>query len=149
MPNVLCFPYQPLEKLSASLFAVDLHIVVMGDKYVGIVRPCKIYNVLAANRAFLYIGSAENHSGGIVRQAGTGHTLPRKVLNNAEQLVRRRLPNWQTLVEGVAHSANDLCDRTEQGQESPSPTQTLSSVQGAVSSWNPLCRPAGGQINKC
>ena len=45
--NVLCLPYQPIEKLSGSLSAADLHVVVMGDQYVGIVHPCKIYNVLA------------------------------------------------------------------------------------------------------
>jgi hypothetical protein len=45
--NVLCLPYQPFKRLSASLSAADLHVVVMGDKYVGIVHPCKVYNVLA------------------------------------------------------------------------------------------------------
>ncbi len=70
MRNMLCLPYQPIEKLSASLSAADLHVVVMGDKYVGIVHPCKIYNVLAANRAFLYIGPAESHVRDIIRQAG-------------------------------------------------------------------------------
>jgi hypothetical protein len=47
LANVKCFPYQPLELLSASLSAADLHVVVMGDPFVGIVHPCKIYNVLA------------------------------------------------------------------------------------------------------
>jgi hypothetical protein len=70
MRNVLCLPYQPIERLSASLSAADLHVVVMGDKYVGIVHPCKIYNVLAAHRAFLYIGPAESHVRDIVRQPG-------------------------------------------------------------------------------
>ena len=72
MRNVLCLPYQPIEKLSASLSAADLHVVVMGDKYVGIVHPCKIYNVLAANRAFLYIGPTESHVRDIIRQAAPG-----------------------------------------------------------------------------
>jgi hypothetical protein len=70
MRNVLCLPYQPIEKLSASLSAADLHVVVMGDTYVGIVHPCKIYNVLAASRAFLYIGPAESHVQDIICQAG-------------------------------------------------------------------------------
>jgi glycosyltransferase involved in cell wall biosynthesis len=29
LPNVVCLPYQPLERLSASLSAADLHVVVM------------------------------------------------------------------------------------------------------------------------
>lgn len=59
--NVLCLPYQPVEKLSESLSAADLHAVVMGDKYVGIVHPCKIYNILAVKKPFLYIGPNESH----------------------------------------------------------------------------------------
>ena len=70
MRNVLCLPYQPIEKLSASLSAADLHVVVMGDAYVGIVHPCKIYNVLAASRAFLYIGPAESHVQDIICHSG-------------------------------------------------------------------------------
>ena len=70
MRNVLCLPYQPIEKLSASLSEADLQVVVMGNEYVGIVHPCKIYNVLAANRAFLYIGPTESHVPDIIRQDG-------------------------------------------------------------------------------
>ncbi len=67
--NVLCLPYQPIEKLSGSLSAADLHVVVMGDRYVGIVHPCKIYNVLAVKKPFLYIGPSESHVRDIVRQS--------------------------------------------------------------------------------
>ena len=66
--NVLCLPYQPIEKLSGSLSAADLHVVVMGDQYVGIVHPCKIYNVLAVKKPFLYIGPNESHVTDIIRR---------------------------------------------------------------------------------
>jgi colanic acid biosynthesis glycosyl transferase WcaI len=66
--NVLCLPYQPMEKLSGSLSAADLHAVVMGDKYVGIVHPCKIYNILAVKKPFLYIGPNESHVTDIIGQ---------------------------------------------------------------------------------
>jgi len=59
--NVLCLPYQPIERLSGSLSAADLHVVVMGDPYVGIIHPCKIYNVLAVKKPFLYIGPSQSH----------------------------------------------------------------------------------------
>ncbi|MGA8215715.1 MAG: glycosyltransferase family 4 protein [Candidatus Sulfotelmatobacter sp.] len=67
--NVLCLSYQPIEKLSGSLSAADLHVVVMGDQYVGIVHPCKIYNVLAVKKPFLYIGPTESHVTDIIRQS--------------------------------------------------------------------------------
>ena len=70
--NVLCLPYQPLEKLSASLSAADLHVVVMGDRYVGIVHPCKLYNILAVGIPFLYIGPLDSHVQDIIGQSGSG-----------------------------------------------------------------------------
>jgi hypothetical protein len=50
-----------LEKLSASLSAADLHAVVMGEQFKGIVHPCKIYNILSIGVPLLYIGPAESH----------------------------------------------------------------------------------------
>jgi glycosyltransferase involved in cell wall biosynthesis len=67
--NVVCIPYQPIEKLSGSLSAADLHVVVMGEPYVGIIHPCKIYNVLAVKKPFLYIGPNESHVTDIIGQS--------------------------------------------------------------------------------
>jgi hypothetical protein len=39
LKTVRCFPYQPFDKLSAALSAADLHVVVMGNGFVGIVHP--------------------------------------------------------------------------------------------------------------
>ncbi len=61
LANVVCLPYQPLETLSASLSAADLHVVVMGDAFTGIVHPCKPYNILAVGLPFLYIGPEQSH----------------------------------------------------------------------------------------
>ena len=61
LKNVVCLPYQPLKDISASLSAADLHAVVMGDPFVGIVHPCKIYNIMALGIPVLYIGPAESH----------------------------------------------------------------------------------------
>jgi hypothetical protein len=41
----------------------------MGDQYVGIVHPCKIYNVLAVKKPFLYIGPNESHVTDIIGQS--------------------------------------------------------------------------------
>ena len=61
LKNVICLPYQPIEELGKSLSAADLHVVVMGDPFVGIVHPCKIYNILRLGLPFLYIGPAKSH----------------------------------------------------------------------------------------
>jgi glycosyltransferase involved in cell wall biosynthesis len=59
--NVECLPYQPRECLAQSLSAADLHAVVMGDAFVGIVSPSKIYNILAVGAPVLYVGPAHSH----------------------------------------------------------------------------------------
>jgi len=60
-PNILCLPYQPLDQLAASLSAADLHVVVMGNAFVGLVHPCKIYNILSVAAPVLYIGPRPSH----------------------------------------------------------------------------------------
>ena len=61
LANVRLLPYQPLAEVSASLSAADLQVVVMGDPFVGIVHPCKLYNILRVGAPVLYIGPAESH----------------------------------------------------------------------------------------
>jgi putative colanic acid biosynthesis glycosyltransferase WcaI len=64
--NIRGLPYQPQTELSGVLSAADLHVVVMGEGYQGIIHPCKIYNILAIESAFLYIGPTESHVGEII-----------------------------------------------------------------------------------
>jgi len=71
--NALCLPYQPLNQLAASLSAADLHIVVMGDAFVGLVHPCKIYNILAVGAPVLYIGPQPSHATEILNRLGQDH----------------------------------------------------------------------------
>ena len=68
LPNVRCLPYQPLDELSASLSAADLHVVVMGDEFVGIVHPCKVYNIMSVGAATLYLGPTPSHVTDIAAQ---------------------------------------------------------------------------------
>ncbi len=69
--NVKCLPYQPLAELAGSLSAADLHTIVMGEEFAGIVHPCKIYNIMAVGSLCLYIGPEESHVADIARQART------------------------------------------------------------------------------
>jgi colanic acid biosynthesis glycosyl transferase WcaI len=72
LSNILCLPYQPLEELAGSLSAADLHLVVMGNPFVGLVHPCKIYNIMRVGSALLYIGPEPSHVSEILRQLN-GH----------------------------------------------------------------------------
>ena len=71
--EILCLPYQPLAQLSASLSAADAQVVVMGDAFVGLVHPCKIYNMLAVGAPVIYIGPQPSHVTEILDGPGAGH----------------------------------------------------------------------------
>ena len=61
LANVHCLPYQPLDQLAGVLSAADLHLVVMGDPFVGLVHPCKAYNLLRVNAPIFYMGPKPSH----------------------------------------------------------------------------------------
>ena len=61
LSNIQCLPYQPMDQLAGILSAADLHLVVMGDPFVGVVHPCKIYNILQVGSPLLYIGPQPSH----------------------------------------------------------------------------------------
>jgi colanic acid biosynthesis glycosyl transferase WcaI len=71
LANIFCLPYQPRRHLSASLSAADLHVVVMGDAFTGIVHPCKVYNIINIGIPFLYIGPAKSHVVDLARKHGS------------------------------------------------------------------------------
>ncbi len=69
-PNVRCLPYQPLAQLAASLSAADAHVVVLGEAMLGLVHPCKIYNMLAVGAPVIYVGPQPSHVSEILAQLG-------------------------------------------------------------------------------
>ena len=70
LSTIQCLPYQPLDQLAGSLSAADVHVVVMGDAMVGLVHPCKIYNILSVGAPILYIGPEPSHVTEILARAG-------------------------------------------------------------------------------
>jgi len=99
LPNILCLPYQPLSRLSGSLSAADLHVVVMGNAFVGLVHPCKIYNNLAVGAPVIYIGPKPSHVTEIMDRLGDEYPCIRvthgeaDILANQIQDLRQRLAN--------------------------------------------------------
>ena len=103
LENVICLPYQPLEKLSGSLSAADLHAVVMGDEFTGIVHPCKVYNVLEVGAPLLYIGPADSHVTDLMNQFDSGCIAGNVRHGDVEGTVRHILK----LVSAKESSRND------------------------------------------
>ncbi len=99
-PQVLCLPYQPLDQLSASLSAADAHVVVMGDAMLGLVHPCKIYNVLSVGAPVIYIGPTTSHVTEILEGLQPHHPWI-GVRHGAAEDLARQIREMRTA--GVAH----------------------------------------------
>ncbi|HVV43545.1 MAG TPA: glycosyltransferase family 4 protein, partial [Bryobacteraceae bacterium] len=131
--NILCLPSAPLSHLSASLSAGDIHAVVMGDAFVGIVHPSNVYNVLALGIPVLYIGPARSHVADLAPESGwmmrASHgdadrvveyitraaAMPSGAPIAAEQAVARRystgaaLSMFLRVIEAAAHDGESVC----------------------------------------
>jgi hypothetical protein len=97
LENIRCLPYQPFNALGGSLSAADLHVVVMGNDFVGIVHPCKLYNILTVGSPFLYIGPRESHiteiaaqSNGSYRAFSATHGDVEKVVASIREELKRK-----------------------------------------------------------
>ena len=87
LQNVLCLPYQPLADLAGSLSAGDLQVVVMGNPFVGLVHPCKIYNILNVGAPVLYLGPRPSHLSEILDRLGHQHFWTAAGHGEADRLV--------------------------------------------------------------
>jgi colanic acid biosynthesis glycosyl transferase WcaI len=99
LKNIQCLPYQGAETLSASLSAADLHTVVMGDPFVGIVHPCKLYNILRVGSPFLYIGPTESHVSEIVARLDSSHPAYAAAHGDAGRVVEHILTEFTAGLE--------------------------------------------------
>ena len=100
--NVKCLPYQPLNEISGSLSAADLHVVVMGDNFAGIVHPCKIYNVMTIGVPVLYIGPAASHVADLAAQS------------NSDQFYLTRHGEEDVIVDSILQAASRKMTRSRE-----------------------------------
>jgi colanic acid biosynthesis glycosyl transferase WcaI len=103
LQSVLCLPYQPMGELAGSLSAADMHVVVMGNGFVGIVHPCKIYNILSIGTPVLYIGPAESHVSDIFSGMGAGDMARSAAHGDVEAVVQHILDG----ASGSDHESNN------------------------------------------
>src|SRR5882672_2415242 len=114
--NIFCLPYQPLSELAMSLSAADLHVVVMGDSFTGIVHPCKIYNILEIGSPVLYVGPTTSHIVDVISKLedhelvcsarhGDVDTVADYIVAGAGKLAGRRSPAAITIAATFSREA--------------------------------------------
>ena len=84
LSNVTCLPYQPMTELSGSLSAADLHVVAMGAPFVGMVHPCKVYNILTLGLPWLALAPAACHLADLATQLQDGRYARQVVHGDVE-----------------------------------------------------------------
>jgi colanic acid biosynthesis glycosyl transferase WcaI len=130
--NVRSFPYRRLADLSASLSAADLHLVVMGEAFVGIVHPCKIYNILSSGSPFVYIGPEQSHVVDIVKQlSGRNKTLSARH-GEVDRVARFILEMAEDDVAGVSRPAPALAQQFSKDVLLPRLIDVLISVSSSA-----------------
>lgn len=73
LSNIMFLPYQDRSEMKYSLSAADLHVVIMGEPFVGIVHPCKIYGILCVGTPFVLIGPENCHVSDIIKSENIGN----------------------------------------------------------------------------
>ena len=132
LENIRCLPYQPLKDLSSSLSAADLHVVVMGERFAGIVHPCKIYNVLAVGSPVLYIGPDESHITDIAKE-GKGINTVHIARHGDGESVARYIREAASSPSGIRKIAPALPRRFSRAALLPALISLLESVSATSS----------------
>jgi len=75
LENVLFKPYQPIERLSASLCVPDVHLISLLPEMEGLIVPSKFYGVVAAGRPVIFIGDTVGELGQEIQRAAIGRSF--------------------------------------------------------------------------
>jgi colanic acid biosynthesis glycosyl transferase WcaI len=68
-------PYQPRERLAASLSAADVHLVSLRPELEGLIVPSKFYGIAAAGRPTIFVGEDDGEIARLVADRKCGHTV--------------------------------------------------------------------------
>ena len=72
LANTLFKPYQPREAIRVSLSLADIHLISQAEAMTGLLVPSKLYGIMAAGRASVFIGSEKAEVGRVLTETGSG-----------------------------------------------------------------------------
>jgi len=70
--RVELLPYEPRDRLRASLAAADVHLASLSAPWQGLIVPSKVQAAFAAARPVLFVGPRDNESAAWVEESGGG-----------------------------------------------------------------------------
>lgn len=105
--NIVFQPLQPIDRLSESLGAADVHLVSLLPRLEHCIVPSKFYGILAAGRPTIFIGDADGEVARVIARNGCGLHV---ALGDTDGLARsiRLLAANPELVRGMGLRARQL-----------------------------------------
>ena len=88
LKNTRFKPYQPRQMLQQSLTLPDVHLTILRSEMEGLIVPSKIYGVLAAGRASIFVGHPEGEVAQMLREAEAGIVVREGDVQGLVQAVR-------------------------------------------------------------
>ncbi|MBL8112364.1 MAG: glycosyltransferase family 4 protein [Acidobacteria bacterium] len=107
----------PRQDLGASLASAPLHLVTLQPGMPGLLVPSKLYGILAAGRAVLYVGPAEGETHDLIAETGCGFSVRNGDVDGVVRLVERLRADPSTLASAGAVARRVFEERfTKAGQ---------------------------------
>jgi len=72
LTNIMQLPYFPREELSFTLSAAWVHVVSLGQDFVGIIHPSKIYSILGLKKPFIALAPKVSSLADLAVESGLG-----------------------------------------------------------------------------
>lgn len=141
LPNVRFCPYQPLDSLSESLGAADLHVISMKPNIEGMLVPSKLYGILAAGRPSMLIGPANNEVARTLRESRSGWVVRPGASDQVVELIEtmRSQPEMGREMGARARQYYEACSTRE--RRTNEIMDAIEDAAGVVRNTRPAVRP--------
>ena len=116
----------PMEALGQMLAVGDIHIVTQKEGTEGLIVPSKLYGILAAGRAVLFVGPEHCEAAQILADSGAGLIAPCGDIATAAREIKKLLSDEQMRIEmgkrarkfyetqlGLDRSVSQICKAVE------------------------------------
>jgi glycosyltransferase involved in cell wall biosynthesis len=117
-------PYQPRERLAASLSVADVHLISLKPELEGFIVPSKYYGIAAAGRPAIFIGDPDGEIARIIRRSATGFVV--------------REGDGTGLAEAILLLAGDRALAARQGERARKMFESEFGLSRAVTAWESL-----------
>jgi len=124
LTNCVLAPYQPRERLADSLSCADVHLATLLEGVEGIMVPCKLFGVMAAERPTIFIGHPSSELARILVEHDCGVVV--------------RQGKVEDLVSAIRRFAHDPQMTSRMGQHARMALVTAYSRQQACEQWRLL-----------